>query len=447
MAESNTSNLFYGHYQEIINWEILSLVNNSVLCTLIGLMGLVANVINMVVFVRQGLNTSMNISFFSIAISDITRILLVEWANICFNPYVEKLDPSIVFDYVFYLTGGWPVSCACRITLHISLYITIERCLCIVFPLKIKKLITITRTKLVIVFIYFANILTFVPEYMTVYLGWVYDVRRNSTVFSIGFRENYRQQTKGIIFLLHVVLIVIGLLCIIVMTTVLVLQLRRKRKWRMKNSSSDLSKTSLSTRDRKAAVLVIAVATAVAICYIPIASLSLATVFVPDFYIGGKYFLYFKESWSIVKVMAEMNRSNIFYGHYQEVINWEMLSLVNNVGLCTLIGLMGLVDNVINMVVFEASLWLYDVRTNATVLGVGFRAIRQQTKGITFLLHVLLILIALFCHDDRTRAAASTSEKMADEELQQKKFLTSRDRRSAVLVITVATVVCYIPIA
>uniref|UniRef100_A0A2C9LTW6 G-protein coupled receptors family 1 profile domain-containing protein n=1 Tax=Biomphalaria glabrata TaxID=6526 RepID=A0A2C9LTW6_BIOGL len=299
MAETNTSNLFYGHYQEIINWEILSLVNNAGLCTLIGLMGLVANVINMVVFVRQGLNTSMNISFFSIAISDITRILLVEWANICFNPYVEKLDPSIVFDYVFYLTGGWPVSCACRITLHISLYITIERCLCIVFPLKIKKLITITRTKLVIVFIYFANIITFVPEYMTVYLGWVYDVRRNSTVFSIGFRENYRQQTKGIIFLLHVVLIVIGLLCIIVMTTVLVLQLRRKRKWRMKNSSSDLSKTSLSTRDRKAAVLVIAVATAVAICYIPIASLSLATVFVPDFYIGGKYFLYFKESWAL----------------------------------------------------------------------------------------------------------------------------------------------------
>ncbi|KAK0047561.1 tachykinin-like peptides receptor 86C [Biomphalaria pfeifferi] len=240
MAETNTSNLFYGNFQEIINSEILSLVNNAGLCTLIGLMGLVANVIKMVVFVR-----------------------------------------------------GWPVSCACGITLHISLYITIERCLCIVFPLKIKKLITITRTKLVIVFIYFANSVTFVPEYMTVYLGWVYDVRRNSTVFSIGFRENYRQQTKGIIFLLHVVLIVIGLLCIIVMTTVLVLQLRRKRKWRMNNSSSDLSKTSLSTRDRKAAVLVIAVATAVAICYIPIASLSLATVFVPDFYIGGKYFFIF----------------------------------------------------------------------------------------------------------------------------------------------------------
>uniref|UniRef100_A0A2C9KKH6 G-protein coupled receptors family 1 profile domain-containing protein n=1 Tax=Biomphalaria glabrata TaxID=6526 RepID=A0A2C9KKH6_BIOGL len=328
MAEMNTSSLYNDHYQEIINWEMLSLVNNTVLCSLIGLMGLVANVINMLVFVRQGLNTSMNISFFSMAISDIVRILSVEWANICFNPYIEKLQVSIMFDYLFYVTGGWAVICACRITLHISLYITVERCLCIVFPLTIRKVITITRTKIVIVLIYFANVLTLIPEYMTVYLAWVYDVKTNATVVSVGFRD-YGVRTKGITFMLHVVLIVIGLLCIIVMTTVLVLQLRRQRKWRMKNSSNNFSKTSLTSRDRKAAALVIAVATAVAVCYIPIVSLSLVTVFVPDFYIGGKYFLYFKESWALAFLSGIINSSSniIIYYHMSSKFKETFLKL------------------------------------------------------------------------------------------------------------------------
>ncbi|KAI8791285.1 G-protein coupled receptor 45 [Biomphalaria glabrata] len=316
MAAMNISHSLNDPYLDIFHWEIFSLVNSVIICTFIGLLGLVANGINMVVFVRQGLTTSMNISFFSMAISDILRILSVEWANICFNPYIERLQAPIMFDYVFYVTGGWTVGCAARITLYISLYITIERCICIVFPLTVRKFITTTRTKLVIVLIYFANTLTLVPEYMTVYLTWLYDGQRNATVLGVGFRGN-RSQTKGITFMLHVLLIMIGLFCIVVMTTVLVLQLRRQRKWRMKNSGSGLSKESLSTRDRRSAVLVIVVATAVAVCYIPIASLSLVTVFVPDFYVGGKYFNLFRDSWALAFLSGIINSSSTILIYYR----------------------------------------------------------------------------------------------------------------------------------
>ncbi|KAI8781543.1 galanin receptor 2a-like [Biomphalaria glabrata] len=316
MAEINKSKGLDDQYQEFFHWEIFSLVNNAIVCTLIGLLGLVANVINMMVFVRQGFNSSMNISFFSMAVSDIVRILSVEWANICFNPYIEKLEASIMFDYVFYITGGWTVGCACRITLHITLYVTVERCLCIVFPLTIRKFITITRTKIVIILIYFTNALTLVPEYMSVYLTWLYDVKRNATILGVGFRNN-GLQTKGITFMLHVLLIVIGLFCIVVMTTVLVLQLRRQRKWRLKNSSNSLAKNSLTLRDRRSAVLVIVVATSVAICYIPIASLSLATVFVPDFYVGGKYVNFFRDSWALAFLSGIINSSSTILIYYR----------------------------------------------------------------------------------------------------------------------------------
>ncbi|KAH9505318.1 hypothetical protein Btru_059247 [Bulinus truncatus] len=301
---------------DIFHWEVFSLVNNGIVCTLIGTLGLVANVINMAVFYRQGLNTSTNISLFSMAVSDIIRILCVEWANICFNPYIENLRTPILFDEIFYITGGWPVGCACRITLYITVFITAERCLCIVFPLTIKTLITYRQTRIFVVFIYSVHALTLAPEYSSIYLSWQFNKERNDTVLGVAFRAN-RSLTKGVTFMLHVILIIIGLLCLIFLTATLVIQLRRQTKWRMQNSGHNRQSGSLSNRDRKSIALVIVVATSVSVCYIPIASLSLVTVFVPDFYVGGKYFNVFRDSWAFAFLIGIINSSSNIIIYYK----------------------------------------------------------------------------------------------------------------------------------
>ncbi|CAG5124274.1 unnamed protein product, partial [Candidula unifasciata] len=52
--------------------EIVEFVNIVCLCGLVSMFGTVANIINLIVFYRQGLNTTINISFFALAVSDLS---------------------------------------------------------------------------------------------------------------------------------------------------------------------------------------------------------------------------------------------------------------------------------------------------------------------------------------------------------------------------------------
>ncbi|KAK7005293.1 FMRFamide receptor [Biomphalaria glabrata] len=306
---------------------------NTCISSLIGLLGLVSNVINMVVFFHQGLNSSITISLFCMALTDIFTILFVLWANICFNPYIETVRAPFYFGELFYFTGGWPSGFSVRVTLYITVYITAERCLCILFPLSIKTLITPGRTRVVVGIIIVLNALTLVPEYSSIYLSWQFSPERNETILGAAFRSN-RAETHGVTFLLHVLLVIVGQVCVIILTGVLIIHLRRQTEWRMKSVGDKKKETSYSARDRKSQALVIVVATSVVVCYIPLTPVSLITVFMPEFSIGGKYSKVFVDTWDTIFVFSLINAaSNIFiYYKMNSKFRTKLLQLVHRHG-------------------------------------------------------------------------------------------------------------------
>ncbi|KAH9487560.1 Lysine-specific demethylase 4A [Bulinus truncatus] len=96
--------------------NIFILVNHVALSNLISLFGIGANVVNIVVFFRQGLRNSTNLSFFLLAITDFMGLLT-------------------------------QLACLVRITGWITVYSNgAERCLSIAIPLKIKQIVTFERT-------------------------------------------------------------------------------------------------------------------------------------------------------------------------------------------------------------------------------------------------------------------------------------------------------------
>ncbi|KAI8794980.1 FMRFamide receptor [Biomphalaria glabrata] len=295
---------------------VFILINNTCLCSIIGLLGLVANVINLIVFYRHGLNSSINISLFVMAISDVFTIIFVLGANLCFNPYIGQWSVPVVFAEVYYITGGWPSGVSYRITLYITVYITAERCLCILFPLKVKTMVTPIRSKFVIALIVVLNTLTLVPEYSSIYMDWRYDSTRNESVLGVAFRSN-RLQTQGVTFLLHVCLVVIGLFCVTTLTSILVSNLRRQTKWRLKSSSDAKQQAAYSSRDRKSQLMVIVVATSVVICYIPLTCVSLVSVFEPQFSIVGKYSSIFVNTWGTIFIFGMTNSSSNILIYYK----------------------------------------------------------------------------------------------------------------------------------
>ncbi|CAG5120666.1 unnamed protein product, partial [Candidula unifasciata] len=112
------------------------------ICGTVSLFGIGANVTNIVVFIRQGFKDSINIS----------------------------------------LLG--------RITSLVTAFITLERCLCVTIPLKVKDVITPFRTKFFILSFFIVMIGLFAPFYFVNQLAWAHNPLRNTTILSLAFSEN-----------------------------------------------------------------------------------------------------------------------------------------------------------------------------------------------------------------------------------------------------------------
>ncbi|XP_059177784.1 uncharacterized protein LOC131957098 [Physella acuta] len=164
---------------------IFEIVNYNFFCTIFALFGILTNNINIIVFYKQGLTSSINISFLSLAISDLCSLITLLWFNVCANPLFKNADdiPMVPSEFV-HLTAGFPHACFARITCLITAYITAERCMCITLPLKIKQIITPRRAAYIICFIYILHMTTLVPEYLSLHIDWnLATYNRNKPVF------------------------------------------------------------------------------------------------------------------------------------------------------------------------------------------------------------------------------------------------------------------------
>ncbi|KAI8794924.1 adenosine receptor A1 [Biomphalaria glabrata] len=292
--------------------ESIVLIHRIVLCTIAGTFGIVSNIINICVFVKQGLNTSINISFFAMAITDVFRIVAVNWMNLCSSPDMQKFDVPVVFSELMYLTTGWPIGCANRITMFITAFITAERCLCIMVPLKVRKIVTPLRSVVILTIIVVLNGLGLVPEYMAAYLDWKTYPSINRTRIGIKFRSN-SAENEGIAFTLHAVLMSAALLCVVVFTAVLVVKLNQKTQWRLESTSDDRQREAFKTKDRKTVKMVILVAAVMVICYTPAVMLSVVSASCPEFNVTGPQASLFHGVWTVVFVLGTVNASvNIF---------------------------------------------------------------------------------------------------------------------------------------
>ncbi|GFR58188.1 chemosensory receptor B [Elysia marginata] len=151
--------------------RLFETLNFSVLSGTISVLGCAANVINIVVFYRQKFSDSVNISLMGLAISDFGALITLVWMSICFSPPFRALPLPFNPAEVQYLTAGWPHVCFARITSYITAYVTLERCLCVTVPLKVKTIITPKRTTLTIISIFLILFASLAPVYFGIRLG------------------------------------------------------------------------------------------------------------------------------------------------------------------------------------------------------------------------------------------------------------------------------------
>ncbi|CAG5118772.1 unnamed protein product [Candidula unifasciata] len=310
---SETSNGFLSvlwtiHVPEI-HLQIVSFFNLIVLSGLISVLGTVANVINLIVFYRQGLNTNINISFFALTLSDLSCLILQQWHIVI--EFFKYTNLPIVFTDFQHATAAWPHELLTRLTCAITLYITVERCLCVMLPFAISKIFTVKRTLVVIICIYGVHFASWIPAYTSCYIGWKFFPERNQTLLGLIFVAT--EQTIAIFYIANAFSGVFVITCIVLVTLILKWQLRIKSDWRNSANAEQKKAEMLSKRERKTVVMVILIAVILVVCYTPSVTLSLITFCVPGFNVGGKYFEIYQFVWSFAYVLENINSSgNIF---------------------------------------------------------------------------------------------------------------------------------------
>lgn len=283
--------------------QIIQIVNHLILSGLVCLFGITTNTINIVVFLKQGLDNTVNISMFAIAVSDLCGLVTLEWLNINVNPFMENADLPFEPSEVQTLTGGWPHACFLQITIWITVFVTAERFVCVAVPLKVKLYFTPFKTTAIIIAICLMTALSVAPEYISFYFGEKFIRARNETRIGLKVRS-VSKELAGIQSVLTSVIGFVSFIVLIIFTFLLVIGLRRRLNFHRRITLDEEKIQAMSMRDRKTMKLVITLAFLMIICAMPGMILTILGYFVSEF-----GYILNAATWSVAFLAEAINSS------------------------------------------------------------------------------------------------------------------------------------------
>lgn len=280
----------------VINDELylyLMFILQGTICQTITIFGIFTNIINVIIFVKQGFTDTINVSLFALAISDLSSLLLIMWTNLCFSPAFRDSNIPMVTTEVHLITGTWPHIVFTRITGWITAFISLERCVCVIQPLKVKTMFTRKRhiVAMIVIFTLTLGLSSF--GYIPGGLGWKFYPDRNKTLIGIAYHmgEDGRKYTDVVSYAVSGIFMPIScFLSVVILTTILVVKLNQKMAWRQSNSSAvvqskQTSKSDgvVSSKERKVAKMVVLMSIIFIASFLPAVIVFFTGIIVPTF--------------------------------------------------------------------------------------------------------------------------------------------------------------------
>ncbi|XP_005103952.1 uncharacterized protein LOC101858652 [Aplysia californica] len=151
--------------------------------------GISSNIVNIVIFVKTGLEDSVTISFLALAISDLgfsVFFLLMRIFGILSNVY--KLGPTVSMGTISYLLF-WYMNLFFDISVLVTTFTAVEKCCCVAIPLLFKNVFTRFRTVITLVVIYLAVLVTYIPTFSSHGLKLKFDPVRNHSRYVYANRS------------------------------------------------------------------------------------------------------------------------------------------------------------------------------------------------------------------------------------------------------------------
>ena len=255
-------------------------INSAILVPALYLIGLPANCINMAVFFKQGLKERINFCLFSLAVVDLiclTEIFMIHaeriYTQFTNGQRMGTIHRYMVNNNVIGLYGFLYGS------MFLSAIISVERCICVLFPLRVKRCIS-TKT---IAYIAVAGVLSLGFGRFAItaiyQVTCFYEVRTQRVLWKL-YVNDYYFRNKAVLRALDAVIYGFSLsvgcpIIVLIATIITALRLTQVVRWRSQTSSS------LSNKEIDVTKMLIALSVEFFVLSIPFIVLRISPVFEP----------------------------------------------------------------------------------------------------------------------------------------------------------------------
>ncbi|XP_013087847.2 growth hormone secretagogue receptor type 1-like [Biomphalaria glabrata] len=274
----------------MVDWVIVTL--NLISGEVIGLVGIIANAVTIVVFCKLGFYDSVDVTLTALAISDIGSLVSLQFYNIMTNPWISSVQLPFEASEVVVLMSMYPHVYFIRVSGLITAFAALERCVCVVLPLKVKTIFSCKRSILIILIIFLISISNVVAPYYFFYFDWIFSPERNSTILRMNLRENWHSGI-GLSFMINDVFIQYSTFAVLITCTVITsVNLNKNAAWKKSISKGDRQnvETKISPKEVKVARMLSLVSVTFVVCLLPLSATITAVGVVKDMTVGGPYF-------------------------------------------------------------------------------------------------------------------------------------------------------------
>ena len=278
----------------VLFWRLMTTV--LVLDFFLAMFATGANIVTIIVYRKMGFVDSTNVSLTALAISDLGgAITAINCVLAIFLPTI----PNIPFTFeIFVSSASVPHVMFSRISGLITTYISVERYLCVLLPLKIKRIITTRRTFIAMFIIFTISLALNLHLILKFPIGWKFFPQRNRSLLGVLPIDDFTIETLDYVrqAIFSLILPVFTSVTVLFSTILLSVALQNSKSWRDANKSVVKNKETsgqelspVDSKEARAVKMVIAITTVFIVSSIPSSIHMIAVIMVPEFEVNGRY--------------------------------------------------------------------------------------------------------------------------------------------------------------
>ncbi|XP_059168338.1 uncharacterized protein LOC131950272 [Physella acuta] len=197
------------------------------------IIGVGANIINIIIFNKQGFKDATSITLTALSVGDMGMLLTGLVYNLLINPWLAMADVTNELDYVLDLLSLFPQYYFTKVCGVVAAFSALEKCMCVVFPLHVKQFITRRIAITVNIGAYIFMLSGIIPLYNNLYLEWEFSPFRNRSLITLEVRDfAHIDEFITLIYSTDLSILYLSLLCIFTCNIIIAVKLRLQSKWK-----------------------------------------------------------------------------------------------------------------------------------------------------------------------------------------------------------------------